>query len=88
MDPETKRYLDKMDKRWNDKLNSLLEAVQVKNEKSTWLTANQLTTRTGITCRKLTQLRKMGQVEYKESRGGGWLYKLESLPEILIKQKI
>jgi hypothetical protein len=88
MDPETKKYLDRMDKRWNDQLKALREDLKMKTEKSTWLTANQVNKLCGITAKELARMRELGQVEFKESPGGGWLYKLESLPEQFVKKAV
>jgi DNA anti-recombination protein RmuC len=85
MDAETKRYLDKMDRRWNEQLKSILDHLQTKNEKATWITANQVNKRFGITAKELARMRTLGQIEFKQSRGGGWLYKLESVPEVFKK---
>lgn len=81
MDADIKKYLDRL----YNKITSLEQRL-VKQEKSTWLTANQLNKQLGIGHRKLEKYRALGQVEFKKSRGGGWLYRLESVPQEFIKQ--
>jgi hypothetical protein len=79
MDAELKKYLDRI----NEKLSKLLQEKQP--EKSTWLTANQLTKRTALTGKELDKMRRLGQVEYKRSTQGSYLYKFESVPEVFVK---
>lgn len=76
-----------MDKRWNDKLNSLLDILSIKHEKGTWMTANQLNKSFGITHRDLFNLRRHNQVEIRSTGKKSWMYKLESIPEPYFKKQ-
>jgi len=78
MDSEIKREFDKLHKE--------IKAL-AGHQKSTWVSASWLMEITGWSKRKLQSAREQGIVEHKKSNGGGMLYKLESLPEIFIKQK-
>lgn len=79
MDRELKLELDRI----NKKLNALAAA----QSKATWVSAGWITRITGWDHEKLRQARNQKIIEYKKSEGGGWLYKLESIPELFIKQK-
>lgn len=80
MDRETKIEFDRI----NKKLNALAAAPK----KSTWIGPGWITDLTGWDKEKLRQARNANIVESKKSNGGGYLYKLESIPEIFIKQKV
>jgi hypothetical protein len=79
MDRELEARLDRIDK----KLNAMAAA----NRKDTWLPPGWVTKLTGWNREELRQARENKIVEYKASPGGGWLYKLESIPEQFIKRK-
>lgn len=79
MDRELKEYLDRI----NKKLNALA-AVQ---GKSTWVNYQWIIDLTGWDKEKLRQAREQRIVEFKDNGKGGYLYKLESIPELFIKQK-
>lgn len=76
MDAELKRRLDRID----EKLTTLLG-----RKKETWVGPRWLTKLTGWNNEDLRQAREQNIVEYKASEGGGWLYRLESVPEAFIK---
>lgn len=78
MDRELKLELDRI----NKKLNALAAAPK----KSTWVSHGWITDLTGWDKEKLRQARDANIIEFKKSSGGGYLYKLESIPEIFIKQ--
>jgi hypothetical protein len=82
MDPELKKYLDRI----SEKQTAILQLLQKQPEKATWLTANQLTRRTGIKGKDLDKMRRLGQVDFKETTGKGKLYKLESVPEVFLNR--
>jgi hypothetical protein len=79
MDAEIKREFDK--------LHRELKALKATQEKSTWVSVSWILEVTGWTKRKLQAAREQKIVECKRSESGGWLYKLESIPEQFIKQK-
>jgi hypothetical protein len=71
------------------KIDRLLREVQSLKkvpEKSTWVTHVWIMEVTGWNKRKLQAAREQKIIEYKESPGGGYLYKLESIPEQFIKK--
>lgn len=78
MDSDIKREFDKLHKR----LKELTE-----EKKSTWVPPSWIMEITGWSKRKLQTAREQGIVETKESPGGGYLYLLESIPEIFLKVK-
>jgi hypothetical protein len=79
MEAELKRELDRIRKQLNELIAD--------KHKATWVSASWLMGITGWSKRKLQSAREQGIVEYKKNSSGGMLYKLESLPEIFIKQK-
>jgi len=79
MDAETKKEFDKIHRE--------LKALKQVQAKATWVTHAWITEITGWNKRKLLAAREQKIVEYKESGNGGYLYKLESIPEQFIKQK-
>ena len=81
MDPKLEARLDRIDK----KLNAL--AAQQRDQPVHWVGPSWVTDLTGWDREKLRQARDNNLVEFKRSKGGGYLYKLESIPEIFIKQK-
>jgi hypothetical protein len=78
MDIEIKREFDRL----NKKLNQLAAT-----KKETWVSPGWITDITGWNNEKLRQAREQKLIEFKRSNGGGWLYKLESIPERLIIKK-
>lgn len=79
MEPDIKREFEK--------LHREIKALKAGQDKATWVTAAWIIEVTGWTKRRLQTAREQKIVEYKESEGGGYLYKLESIPELFIKQK-
>ena len=79
MDQETKREFER--------LHREIKALKATQQKSTWVSPGWVTDLTGWNNEKLRQARDQKILEYKRSQGGGYLYKLESIPEIFIKQK-
>lgn len=79
MDAETKREFDR--------LHREIKAMKKEQDKATWVSASWVTELTGWSPRRMQLARQQNIVQYKESNGGGYLYKLESIPEIFIKQK-
>ena len=78
MDRDLKIELDRI----NKKLNALVAAPK----KSTWVGPGWITDLTGWDKEKLRQARNANIIEFKQSNGGGYLYKLESIPEIFINK--
>ena len=79
MDPEIKREFERLNKKLND--------LAAQQRKETWVGPGWITDLTGWDREKLRQARNQKIIEYKESPGGGWLYKLESVPQqFIIKQ--
>jgi hypothetical protein len=68
-------------------INKKLNALAVAQKKETWVGPGWVTDLTGWSPEKMRQARNSKIIEYKESPGGGYLYKLESIPEQFIKQK-
>ena len=78
MDQDIKREFDKLHKR----LKELTE-----DKRATWVGPSWIMNITGWSKRKLQTAREQGIVECKKNEAGGLVYKLESMPEIFIKQK-
>jgi hypothetical protein len=74
-------------KREFERLHREIKALKKEQEKSTWVSCSWVTDVTGWNKSKLQMARQQKLIEFKESPGGGYLYKLESIPEIFIKQK-
>jgi len=70
-----------------ERLHKKLNALAAEQRKATWVGPGWITDLTGWNNEKLRQARDQGIIEYKRSEGGGWLYKLESLPEVFIIKK-
>ena len=68
-------------------INKKLNALAAGQRKETWVSPVWVSKVTGWNFRELDQARKQNIVEYKTNDKGGYLYKLESIPEIFIKQK-
>lgn len=79
--------MDQDIKREFDRLHREIKSLKATQEKATWVGPSWILEATGWTKRKLQAAREQKIVEYKDSDGGGYLYKLESIPEIFIKQK-
>lgn len=67
-------------------INKKLNALSVAQRKETWVAAVWVSKVTGWNFRDLELARRHNLIEYKKE-GGGYLYKLESIPEQFIKQK-
>lgn len=76
MDPELKAEFNRLHK----KLNEHFKATK----KEHWMGPSWVTDLTGWDAEKLRQARENKLVEFKRSKGGGYLYKLESIPEVFI----
>lgn len=74
-------------KREFERLHREIKALKAGQDKATWVSAAWILEVTGWSKRRLQTAREQKIVEYKESEGGGYLYKLESIPELFIKQK-
>lgn len=81
MDRELKQQFELI----NKKLNAL--AAQQRDQPAHWVGPSWVTDLTGWDAEKLRQARENKLIEFKRSQGGGYLYKLESIPEIFLKQK-
>jgi hypothetical protein len=79
--------MDQELKREFDRLHREIKALKATQEKATWVTHVWIAEVTGWNKRKLQAARDQKIIEFKESGTGGYLYKLESIPEQLIKQK-
>jgi hypothetical protein len=82
MDPELKKYLDRI----NEKQTTILQLLQKQSVKETWVTAQQVRETIGWTAKELDRARKLDQITYKRAESGGYLYKIESVSEQLIKK--
>lgn len=74
-------------KREFDRLHREIKSLKATQDKATWVSVSWILEVTGWTKRKLQTAREQKIIEYKESGSGGYLYKLESIPEQFIKQK-
>lgn len=74
-------------KREFDRLHREIKALKEVQDKATWVSPSWVTELTGWKKWKLQMAREQGIIEVKKSEGGGYLYKLESIPEQFIKQK-
>jgi hypothetical protein len=68
-------------------INKKLNALAAGQRKETWVGPSWVTDLTGWTPEKMRQARINKIIDFKRSETGGYLYKLESIPEIFIKQK-
>jgi hypothetical protein len=78
MDSEIKREFERL----NKKLNQL-----VSSKKETWVSCAWVQKITGWGKEELRQAREQKIVDVKRHGTSDWKYKLESIPEIFIKQK-
>ena len=79
--------MDQELKREFDRLHREIKSLKQEKEKATWVGPVWITSLTGWNNEKLRQARDQKIVEYKRSEGGGYKYKLESIPDQFIKQK-
>lgn len=79
MDRELKQEIERIHKKLN--------AIAAGQRKETWVAASWVTDLTGWNFRKLDLARRHNLIEFKKDDTGGYLYKLESIPEQFIKQK-
>ncbi len=79
MDAETKQEFERLHKKLN--------ALAAGQKKETWVGPGWITDLTGWNKSKLQVARNQGIIESKKSTGGGYLYKLESVPQIFIKSQ-
>lgn len=63
-----------------------IKSLKAAQDKSTWIPAEWVLEVTGWNKRRLQTAREQGIIEVKE-KGRGYLYKLESIPDVFIKQK-
>jgi len=80
MDSETKAQFERINKKLNDLLSG-------KQQSERWVGPGWITDLTGWSPEKMRQARQSKLIEFKRSKTGGYLYKLESIPEQFIKQK-
>lgn len=80
MDPELKAEFERL----NKKLNALV--AQKRDQPCHWIGPGWVSDLTGWDAEKMRQARDSNLVEFKRSNGGGYLYKLESIPEVFIKK--
>ena len=80
--------MDQDIKREFDRLHREIKELRKEQAKATWVSASWVTDLTGWSPRRMQLARQQGIVEYKVSDSGAYLYKLESIPEIFIKQNI
>lgn len=83
MDKETKEQFERLHK----KLNALATKILSEEQKETWVGPGWITDLTGWDYEKMRQARDSKIIEFKRSKGGGYLYKLESIPEIFLKKQ-
>lgn len=69
-----------------ERLHREIKALKAAQEKATWVSANWILDATGWSKRRLQTAREQKIVETKKNRSG-YLYKLESIPEIFIKKQ-
>lgn len=80
MEPDIKKEFDR--------LHREIRSMKEKQEKSTWVSASWVIDLTGWTPRRMQLAREQGIIEFKKNKGGGFLYKLESIPEQFIKKQV
>lgn len=78
MEPDIKREFDRLYRE--------LKALKESQTKETWVGPEWIMQVTGWNKRKLQTAREQGIVHIKP-KGKGYLYKVESIPEIFFKQK-
>lgn len=69
-----------------DRLLREVQSLKKVQDKSTWVSCSWVSDVTGWNKSKLQMARQQGIIEYKDSPTGGYLYKLESIPEQFIKK--
>lgn len=70
-----------------EKLHREIKALKAVQEKATWVPANWIIEVTGWSQRRLQTAREQKIVEAKKDKSG-YLYKLESIPEIFLKKAV
>lgn len=70
-------------RRINQKLTSILQ----EQKKETWVGPSFIREITGWDREKLRQARQQHIIQYKPSPGGGWVYKVESIPQPFLIKK-
>lgn len=65
----------------DQKINAIYKMLHEQQQKSTWVSARWITKLTGWTNQEMRDAREQNIVQYKLSGGGGYLYRLESLPD-------
>lgn len=68
-------------------INKKLNALAAGQRKETWVGPGWVTDLTGWNNEKMRQAREGNLIEFKRSSTGGYLYKLESIPEQFIIKK-
>jgi hypothetical protein len=68
-------------------INKKLNALAAAQRKETWVGPKWITGLTNWSREDLRQAREQNIIEFKESPGGGYLYKLESIPEQFLIKK-
>lgn len=84
---QTSKEMDRELKQQFELINKKLNALAAGQRKETWVTVSWVTELTGWDREKLRQARESKIIEFKRSETGGWLYKLESIPEQFIIKK-
>ena len=79
--------MDREIKQQFELINKKLNALAASQRKETWVPVGWITDLTGWDSEKMRQARESNIIEFKKNNTGGYLYKLESIPEIFIKQK-
>lgn len=79
--------MDQDIKREFDRLHREIKDLKKEQTKATWVSPSWVTELTGWDKERLRMARNQGILECKKSSGGGYLYKLESIPQQFIKQK-
>ena len=79
--------MDQDIKREFERLHREIKSLKKEQGKATWVTHVWIMEVTGWNKRKLQAAREQEIIEYKESGSGGYLYKLESIPEQFLKVK-
>lgn len=70
-----------------DRIYTMLREEKSKEKRETWVGPSWIKQLTDWNHEKLRQAREQKIIEYRESPGGGYQYKLESIPEQFIKAK-
>lgn len=68
-----------------DRIERLITSQQQAKSAGTWVGPSWVTEATGWNKERLRQARQQNIIQFKKSKGGGYLYKIESLPAMFIK---